>query len=210
MVSGTLDLNSWSGGRASAAGAVSSVGAAPAPGAPSTADSGSCSGSGGRRAERPLRRRQRAALRADPRLELRPRHRLDRDRHVAVARAAQLRALAVIDAGLVDRQRPLVEAAGHRVDLEPQRAARANAWITSAPVTWMRSGSPTGTTMRLSTARCDGSPRGCAPLPRAACSRSPRTRRCRDRCSPSTTGSRSTLIVSASFGRAVELRAPAA
>ena len=51
----------------------------------------------------------------------------------------------------------LVDPAGNGVELEPQ-AGTANAWITSAPVVCMRIGTPTGTTMRLSTARCSGSP----------------------------------------------------
>src|SRR5690606_41950773 len=65
-------------------------------------------------------RPERAALREHPGLELLPRYGLERDRHVRMPGTAQLRALAVIDAGLLDRQQALVDAAGHRVDLEPQ------------------------------------------------------------------------------------------
>ena len=60
----------------------------------------------------------------DPGGELRRRHDLDRDRHVAVAGAAQLGALAEIDARPVDLDPGLVEPAGVGVDLDPEGRAR--------------------------------------------------------------------------------------
>ena len=46
------------------------------------------------------------------------------DRHEGVTQAAQLGALAVIDARFLDRQHALVQAAGNRVQLEPQARHR--------------------------------------------------------------------------------------
>src|SRR3546814_3654275 len=54
----------------------------------------------------------------------RRRHGLDRDRHEGVAGAAQFRTLAEIHARLLDREARLVEAAGDRVELDPEGGHR--------------------------------------------------------------------------------------
>ena len=88
--------------------------------------------------------------------ELRRRDDLDRDRHEAVAGAAQLRALAEIDARPVDLDPGLVEAGPGFASCLIQKAGTAKLWITSSAVTMNFTTLPGGITTRLSTASSGG------------------------------------------------------
>ena len=80
---------------------------------------------------------------------------LDRDRHVGVARAAKLVALAEIDARPVDLEPGLVELPG-TASILIQKAGTPKAWMTSLEVTMNFTVAPAGTTIRSSTASSGG------------------------------------------------------